>query len=350
MQTETESTDTRPDTTASFLAAPSPDARILQQLETLGQEMASVSASLPEASVSEFPSPKVTVLFTPHQVSLTAARAAVAASLTEAHPQRLTGIRPDRVLETLRPVFLPRWRIKGEISGRWRADGIKSENWEVDCPHCFGSGKVGIGVQQRECPNCWGGGKEKQTRKQRHPEQGSSEAGLLDSLSNDGAGVHWPASLAAGSPAEPENILLLPEDFRTKLRCLRPAGVYPSEAMDTLKNRLAMTLEQQAKSTLAQYSRVEGFSFDPLSVRSQTAVAAWLYPAYLASVPGKQGKPGLYGLCDALTGKVLWAQGETGGEEDEGHESRNLLIRSLGVAAAVAALAGAALWYFYGRA
>lgn len=350
MQTETEFTETG--LASEFLAASVPDAQVLSQLEALGQEMASAPGSLPESSVSEFPSPKVEVLFTPHRLSLSAAREAVSASLVETHQQRLAGIRPDRVVEALRPVFLPRWRFKGEISGRWHAEGIENENWEVDCPHCFGSGKVGIGVQQRECPSCWGGGREKQMRKHKHPRQGSSETRSMGSMDNDGTGLRWPVEPGVFSADKPEmqekqgKLLLLPEEFRAKLRCLRPAGVYPSVALDALKNRLAAALEQQAKSTLSQYSRVESFSFEPLSVRSRSAVAAWLYPAYLAGVSGKQGRH--YVLCDALTGKVHWVQDESGTGSDVS-ESREVLLRSLGAAAAAAVLLGAAFWFFYGR-
>ncbi len=340
MQTQTEHVETE------FLGLPVPEAQDMARLEALIQERSARPTVLPESSVSAFPFPKVTVCVTLHSLDLSAARDAVATSLAQTHPQRLTGIRADRAAESLCPVFLPRWWLKGEISGRWQADGIESENWEVDCPHCFGSGKVGIGVQQRECSSCWGGGKEKQTRKHRHPHEGRDETTLQESVANEGAGGAW--SVDAAWAKEKPLLFLLPEAFRGRLSCLRPAGVYPSVVLDAFKNRLACALEDQAKKTLTQYSRVENFRFDPSSIRSQSAAVAWLYPAYLAAVSGKEGKH--YVLCDALTGKVLVQSATAIGEvaEDEGGRSR-LLVRALGVAAGVAAAAAVALWYFYGR-
>jgi hypothetical protein len=195
-----------------------------------------------------------------------------------------------------------------------------------------------MGVNQRECEGCWGGGRQKQVRKDKYGEQGQGDVHLLESLDNNGTGVALDLSpLHEGIP------YLLPDEERMRLRCLRPAGIYSSTALDMLKNRLAAQMEGQAREELKQYSRIENFLFEPESVRSQSAVAAWLYPAYLGWFPvhGAMG----YVLCDALSGKANWGLGlasEPGATPAESSPRWMFIAAGLATAAA----AGAATWYF----
>lgn len=338
MQPETEFVSPPP-----FPNAPVPDDAALRALQDVEQEMQRSPCPLPEAPVSDFPAPMMTVMYSPHRLALAGAREAVAAALAQAGPQLPRGARPERAAETLRPVFVPRWFLKGEIGGSWSANGVETESWEVDCPNCFGSGKIGTGANQRECQSCWGSGKEKQTRKAKHPEHGEAGAALLDSLDNNGTGVALAfEALHEGEP------LLLPDAERARLRCLRPASIYSSNALDGLKNRLAAAMEEQAKSALKKYSRIDGFLFDGESVRSHSAVGAWLYPAYLGSFEAPGAK--CYVLCDALGGKVVW----THGAADDGAAAASsggtaAKLPLIAGAAAIALAAGAAAWYFLKR-
>jgi hypothetical protein len=326
-----------------FQDAPRPDAAALRILAEVAQEMAQSPGLLPEAAVSDFPAPMMTVMFTPHKLAKAAARQAIEAALAKSALPWLRGLKVERVTAGLRPTFFPRWFLQGAIRGDWSAQGTVVETWETDCSRCVGSGRVGIGTQQQDCPSCWGSGKEKQSRKERHGEKGQGDVALLESLDNNGTGV--PLTFAVQPAAIP---LLLPDEERLRLRCLRPAGIY-SSALDGLKNQLASSLEAQARASMAQYSRIEAFRFEPESVTSQSAVAAWLYPVYLASfaAPGGMG----HVLCDAQSGAVHWAQADvaSAGQKTDGAwwlSSKVLAIGGLVLAALVAGVAG---WWHFSR-
>ncbi|MBP9713116.1 MAG: hypothetical protein KBD60_05395 [Sterolibacterium sp.] len=340
MQTETDFTEFDFVSQPSFPEAVLPDAAALQALRDFEQEMPRVACALPESAASDFPAPMMTVVYSAPKISLAAARAAAASELAQAMQTLPRGAKPERVAETLRPVFVPRWFLKGQISSHWRASGIVTETWESDCPQCFGSGRMGVGTNQRECEGCWGGGKQKQTRKDKHDEQGDVAYTLLDSLDNNGTGVALELS-----PVHAEVPWLLPDEERSRLHCLRPAGVYSSTALDVLKNRLAARMEAQVRDRLKQYSRIESFMFEPESVCSQSAVAAWLYPAYLGlfPVPGATG----YVVCDGLSGKANWALGLATESDQVATNATRVPIIAGGLAAA--ATAGALAWYFFAQ-
>lgn len=324
-----------------FPDAPVPDAAALNALQAIEQEMQRSPVRLPEAAVSDFPAPMMTVMYSPHQLAADAARNAVAAALASQAAALPRGVKLDQLASSLRPVFVPRWYLKGEISADWTANGVEVSSREVACPECHGSGKQGMGVNQRDCSSCWGSGKEKQTTRKKHPASGNGRVALVESLANHEGMADL--QLEAVHDVEP---LLLPDEARMRLRCLRPASVYSSDALDAFKNRLAAMLEEQAKGSLNQYGRVDDFLFAPESVRSHAAVAAWLYPAYLGGceVPGGQ----CHVLCDALTGKVGWTQAAaediTTGAAAAG--SRHLVTVMAGIAALAAAFG---LWYGLSR-
>ncbi len=319
-----------------FPNAQLPDAAALQALRDIEQGMQRSESPLPESPVSDFPAPMMTVMYSPHRITPAAAREAVAAALAQASQELPRGAKTERAADTLRPVFIPRWFLSGEISGKWSANGVATESWEIDCPACFGSGKTGVGTQQHQCESCWGSGKQKKSHKNKSPERGDASVSLLDSLDNNASGVEL--TLTPLHEAEP---LLLPDEERLRLRCLRPASIYSSTALDRLKNRLAATMEEQAKVKLAQYSRIDDFMFEPETVRSHSAVAAWLYPAYLGTfkLPAARG----YVVCDALSGKVSWALGAV--PVATSATSSTLFLRLAG-GLALAAAVGAAVWYF----
>lgn len=328
-----------------FPDAPVPDAAALSALREIEQEMQRMPSPLPEAAVSDFPAPMMTVMYTPHRLAPDAARSAVAAALAPLAAELPRGAKIDSLVSSLRPVFVPRWFLKGEISANWSASGVEIASWEIGCPACHGSGKQGMGVNQRDCERCWGSGKEKQTSRNKHPESGSVSAALIESLDNHECGVGLTLEVA-----HDDNPLLLPDEERMRLRCLRPASVYSSDALDAFKNRLAATIEAQAKATLDRYARIDDFLFDAETVCSHSAVAAWLYPAYLGGCEANGGK--CYVLCDALGGKVSWAQAAAGSATDAAagagaaSKSSSMILAMVG---AVALAAAAALWYWLSR-
>jgi len=267
-----------------------------EALVEIEREMQRIASPLPEVQVGEFSPPR---MFTPHRIRPAEARALFLEALGK-EPQLLSkGVTPERAVENVRPVFVPRWLISGDISGKWSATGIETESWEVDCPDCLGSGKVGTGTLRRDCPTCWGSGKEKQTKKSKRPESGEAAAVINESLDNNGSGISLELDLDRSSEPLP-----IPEaDLNSAhFRCIRPTTIYHSAAADTLKNRLATAIEEQAKSTLGKYSRIDGFQFEGETIKSQSAVAVWLYPAYLCSFEGIGAQQ--FAACDAVTGKI----------------------------------------------
>ena len=271
-----------------------------EDLLEIEREMQRIESPLPEAPVSEFSSPMLPLLFSPHLIRPAVARELFLKAFAADGQALPKGTSADHLVETSRPVFVPRWFIGGDIAGKWSATGIETESWEVDCPNCFGSGKVGSGSQKRQCESCWGSGKEKQSRKSKRPESGDASAVVRESLDNNGCGVSLGQALDLDLGIDP---LFLPEDAKARLRCLRPATVYPSAASDTLKNRLAAAIEEQAKSGLKRYSRIDGFQFEGETIKSQSTVAVWLYPAYICGFEVNGAKQ--FAVCDGLTGKVV---------------------------------------------
>lgn len=330
----------------SFPDAPVPDAAALNALQMIEQEMQRNPIPLPEAAVSDFPAPMMTVMYAPHRLAPEAASSAVAAALAPLAAELPRGAKVENLAATLRPVFVPRWFLKGEIDANWSASGVEVASQEVECPECQGSGIQGMGVNQRECGSCWGSGKEKRTTRKKHPESGTVSAALIDSLDNHDCGAGL--TLEALHDSDP---LLLPDEERMRLRCLRPASIYSSDALDAFKNRLAATIEEQAKASLSRYTRIDDFLFDAESVRSRSAVAAWLYPAYLGWCEASGGK--CYVLCDALDGKVSWAQAAPGTAAGVGADGagagRGAKSSVMAVAAIVALAAAAGLWYWLNR-
>jgi hypothetical protein len=320
-----------------FPDAPLPDATALHALQAIEQEMQRTPCVLPEAPVSDFPAPMMTVMYSPHQLALEGARGELTAALTPLAAELPRGVKVDALAASLRPVFVPRWYLKGNISGNWSASGVEITSREVDCSECKGSGKRGLGINQKDCESCWGSGKEKQTSRSKHPESGAVSAALLESLDNHDCGAGLTLEVALDS--EP---LLLPDESRMRLRCLRPASVYSSNALDAFKNRLASTIEAQARAGMSRYSRIDDFLFDAESVRSHSAVAAWLYPAYLGWCEAQGGR--CYALCDALTGKVSWVQAAPVASGAPGGRVESNPWAML-VAGAVALLAALAIWY-----
>lgn len=322
-----------------FPHAPVPDAAALNALHAIEQAMQATPCSLPEAPVSDFPAPMMTVMYSPHQLTLDAARSALTTTLTPLLAKLPRGVKLDALSASLRPVFIPRWYLQGEISADWQANGVEISSWEIECPQCYGSGKRGVGVNQKDCESCWGSGKEKQTTRKKHAASGSDSVALTESLDNHDCGLDL--QLSARHDSEP---MLLPDEERMRLQCLRPASIYSSDALDAFKNRLATRLETQAKDTLSQYSRVDDFLFEPDSVRSHSAVAAWLYPIYLGWSEAQGGR--LHVLCDALTGEVSWGQAksDSAAAADGSGEGRSLPTLIVGLAAALAV--AAAVWFW----
>ncbi len=311
----------------------------MQELLEIEQLMERSESPLPEAAVKDFPGPTPPVMFSPHAMRPAKARETMLAAFAAAEPALPKGVRAERVADTLRPVFVPFWSLSGEISGQWKATGIETESWQVDCPNCLGSGKVGAGAHARNCETCWGSGKEKQTRKNPYPESGEASAVVRDALDNNGSGVALPIKPETAAPS-----WLLPADVRARLRCLRPASLYSSGVADALKNRLAVAIDEQAKSALTKYSRIEGFLFLGETVRSESAVAVWLYPAYLGSFEVDGVRHCV--VCDALTGKVSVAQGAADAASGRASSSKLPLVA---IAAAAIAALGAAAWFFLKR-
>ncbi len=341
MQTETETEFSALDfeSPPPFPEAELPDTATLQALHEIEQLMQEDSG-LPTAPVSDFPSPMMTVMFSLHRLPLLSAHSAAEKVLAQAASKLPKGSKPDRAVDTLHPVFVPRWFLKGEISGAWQASGIVTSNWEIDCTQCFGTGKLGVGTNQRNCDVCWGTGKQKQVKKETHVEQGEGSVSLMDSLDNNGTGI-----VLGFKPEHDALPWLLPDEERMRLRCLRPAGIYSSSALDHLKNRLASTLGSQCRENLKHYSRVEHFKFDPESVRSNSAVGVWLYPAYISSFHVPEGRG--YVFCDAVSGEANWALGLASEQEQVSSSSRLPLIAGgLGGATLIGA---AAAWYFLNR-
>ena len=343
MQTETETEYSTLDFESQppFPEAMLPDAATLHALHEIEQLMQEDSG-LPSAPVSDFPSPMMTVMFSLHRVSLLSARSVVEKVIAQAASKIPKGSKPDRAVDTLHPVFVPRWFLKGEISGEWRASGVMTSNWDIDCTQCFGTGKLGVGTNQRNCESCWGTGKQKQAKKETHVERGEGSIHLMDSLDNNGTGVALDFA-----PEHEELPWLLPDEERMRLRCLRPAGIYSSSALDNLKNRLASMLEAQGRENLKQYSRIESFMFDPESVRSSSAVAVWLYPAYVSSFHVPEGRG--YVFCDALSGEANWALGLASDQDHEHVSSSSRLPLIAGGLAGATLIGAAAAWYFLNR-
>lgn len=330
--------ENQPETSGSDL---NPPTQTMQELLEIEQLMERSESPLPEAAVKDFPGPIPPVMFSSHAIRPAKARDAVLAAFAAAAPALPKGVRAERVADTLRPVFVPYWSLSGEISGQWNATGIETESWQVDCPNCLGSGKVGTGAHARDCETCWGSGKEKQTRKNRHPESGGASAVVRDALDNNGSGVALSLNPDAAAPS-----WRLPADVRARLRCLRPASLYSSGVADALKNRLAVAIDEQAKGALTKYSRIEGFLFLGETVRSASAVAVWLYPAYLGWFEADGARHVL--VCDALTGQVSVVQGPADAEGTTSRRSSSPKALAA-IAAAVIAALGAAAWFFLKR-
>lgn len=344
MQTETESEKEYSlldfESPPPFPEAELPDAATLQSLHEI-EQMMEEDIGLPSAPVSDFPSPMMTVMFSLHRTTLLSARSAATKVLELAASRLPKGSKPDRAVDTLHPVFVPRWLLKGEISGVWHASGVVTSHWEIDCTQCFGTGKLGMGTNQRDCDACWGTGKQKQVKKEAHVEQGEGGIHLMESLDNNGTGVALDLA-----PIHEEGLpWLLPEEERMRLRCLRPAGIYSSFALDHFKNQLASMLDASCRENLKHYSRVERFRFEPDSVRSHSAVAAWLYPAYVSSFHVPEGRG--YVVCNGLSGEANWALGLASGQEQVSSSSKLPLIA--GGLAGVTLLGAGAAWYFMNR-
>lgn len=276
--------------------------------------------ALPAVSVSEFPAPLPELTCSLHRLDREEARQRMVMVLNEAAAGLPRGFKMDRLLATVRPVFVPRWLLQGYIQGQWQAQGVDVTSWEEACPVCHGSGRTGFGEQQRDCERCWGSGKEKQSRKTRQPETGNATVQRREIIDNLADGLALPTPQATALSTTP---FLLPEALRAKLTCLRPASIYIGSTLDGFRNRLGAQLHAQAQTNLKRYSRVEEFLLQPETVQSQAQAAVWLYPAYLAWEETREGQ--FLVLCDALEGQVQWSLQEAAGASGtQNHDQRDV--------------------------
>ncbi len=255
------------------------------------REMKRIETSIPEISIREFSCP---LLFTPYKVNPNEARERfIAAGMVL--PK---GVKPERVAASSRPVFVPMWLVSGAISGKWNATGIEVETWEVDCPNCFGTGKTGGRGKSVQCSSCWGSGKEKQSKKSKQPASGESSAAIRECIDNNGTGITLPLDLDKSSETFP-----VAESDKSRWTCIRPGTVYPAAVSEVVKNRLVSAIDEKAKAALSRFSRIEGFRYIDETIESQSAVSAWLYPAYSCWFEADGRKH--FAVCDGVTGTVV---------------------------------------------
>lgn len=295
-------------TPTDFPAFPEATVDQCARLDELAAQMQDARPPAGEGAVGDFPSPLPALTCSLHRLDREEARQRMATALNEAAAGLPRGLKVERLLATVRPVFVPRWLLQGHIQGQWRAQGVDVSTWEEACPVCHGSGRTGLGEQQRECERCWGSGREKQNSKTRKPEAGQAQVSRRELIDNLAGGLTLPAPQSAGLTAIP---FLVPAAARSKLVCLRPASIYIGSALDGFRNRLASQLQAEAQASLKRYSRIEEFLLQPETVHSQTRAAVWLYPAYLAWDETREGHALV--LCDALEGQVQWLLQDSAG-------------------------------------